>query len=66
MSGGPSDQATLPVPADSVATFRVLVSGPAIEGEQALQFTVRDPNTGEAAIRHESFIGPSTGQGASP
>jgi cytochrome c oxidase accessory protein FixG len=66
MAGAPSDHATLPVAADSVATFRVLISGPAIDGQLPLQFTLRDPNTGETSIRQESFIGPSTEQGATP
>jgi cytochrome c oxidase accessory protein FixG len=66
MGGPPADHAILPVGPDSVAAFRVLVSGPAIDGQKPLAFTVRNPNTGETAQRIESFIGPNAEEGISP
>jgi cytochrome c oxidase accessory protein FixG len=59
---GPAVMLGLPVGADSVGTFRVLVAGlPAAlkNGSQAIDFTLRNTATGERAIYHSVFLGPS-------
>ncbi len=51
----------LPVPTDSIGTFRVLVSGrPAhlVQGEQDVRFTLRNTSTGEETRRSSIFLGP--------
>jgi cytochrome c oxidase accessory protein FixG len=52
---------TLTVPADSVGTFRVLLSGRPRhlhEGEQEIRFTLRNMTTGETTRSDSIFIGP--------
>jgi cytochrome c oxidase accessory protein FixG len=54
-------QLTLPVAADSIGAFRVLVSGrPAglVDGSQALTFTLDNSRTGERAAYRSVFMGP--------
>ncbi len=55
----PADHVTLPVPPDSVATFRVLISGAMQDGQKTLRFTLTNPVSGETAIRRTSFVGPA-------
>jgi cytochrome c oxidase accessory protein FixG len=62
----PGDHVDLPMDADSVATYRVLVSGPAIDGRKTLTFNLRNSASGETAYRMSSFIGPSTLEEMSP
>ena len=61
------DGLMLPVAADSVGTFRVLVSGhlERVEtGSHPIAFTLRDPTTGETAVYHAAFMGPAEKPGA--
>lgn len=51
----------LPVPADSIGTFRVFVSGRPThlhEGEKEVYFTLRNTTTGEATKVESVFLGP--------
>jgi cytochrome c oxidase accessory protein FixG len=61
-----SDHAILRMKADSVATYRVLIAAPALEGRVPLSFSLHDPNSGETARRASSFIGPAEGEGVNP
>jgi cytochrome c oxidase accessory protein FixG len=57
---------TLPVPADDVGTFRLLLFGrPAHldEGSQRVDFALRNTRTGERTVYHSVFMGP-TGRGS--
>ena len=59
--GVPGAGLTLPVPADSIGTFRVLVSGrPAHlhDGEEEVHFTLRNTATGERTTDESVFLGP--------
>ncbi len=59
---GPSDTLGLPVKADSVGTFRVLLSGQPdklVDGSQAIDFTLRNAETGEQTVYHSIFMGPA-------
>ncbi len=59
---GPTTTLGLPVGADSVGTFRVLVSGqPAnmVEGSQPIDFTLRNTASGEQTVYHSVFLGPN-------
>jgi cytochrome c oxidase accessory protein FixG len=62
-TSGPRDRVALAVPADDVATFRVLITAPAslTTGSQAVDFNLRDPVSGETTVYHSTFIGPESG-----
>ena len=58
---GPAAQLGLPVNADSVGTFRVMVAGqPAAlqDGEQAINFMLSNTLTGEHTVYRSLFMGP--------
>jgi cytochrome c oxidase accessory protein FixG len=58
---GPAAELGLPVKADSVGTFRVMVAGqPAAlrEGSQRIDFTLRNTVSGEQTVYHSLFMGP--------
>ncbi len=58
---GPADTLGLPVKADSVGTFRVLLSGQPdklVDGSQPVDFTLRNAQTGEQTVYHSIFMGP--------
>ena len=58
---GPAATLTLPVPGDSVGTFRILATGhPADfqDGAVPLEFSVRDLATGEHSVIPSQFMGP--------
>jgi cytochrome c oxidase accessory protein FixG len=58
---GPAETLGLPVPGDSVGTFRIMVTGqPAalVEGSQPIDFSLRDTTTGELTVYHSVFMGP--------
>ena len=58
---GPSDRLGLPVKADSVGTWRVLVSGrpdALVDGSQKIKFMLRNAQTGEETVYHSVFMGP--------
>jgi cytochrome c oxidase accessory protein FixG len=58
---GPASQLGLPVKADSVGTFRVMVAGqPATlqDGEQAITFMLSNTLTGEHTVYRSLFMGP--------
>jgi cytochrome c oxidase accessory protein FixG len=58
---GPADRLGLPVKADSVGTFRVLLSGKPtglVEGSQQVDFVLRNVRTGEQTTYHSVFMGP--------
>jgi cytochrome c oxidase accessory protein FixG len=58
---GPASQLGLPVKADSVGTFRVLVAGqPASlhDGEQAINFMLSNTQTAEHTVYRSLFMGP--------
>jgi hypothetical protein len=58
---GPSDRLGLPVKADSVGTWRVLVSGrpdALVDGSQKIDFMLRNAQTGEHTVYHSVFMGP--------
>jgi polyferredoxin len=58
---GPADRLGLPVKADSVGTWRVLVSGrpdAAIDGSQKIDFVLHNTQTGEQTVYHSVFMGP--------
>jgi cytochrome c oxidase accessory protein FixG len=58
---GPSETLGLPVKADSVGTFRVLLSGQPeklVDGSQAIDFTLRNAENGEQIMYHSVFMGP--------
>ena len=58
---GPSDRLGLPVKADSVGTWRVLVSGrpdALVDGSQKIEFMLRNAQTGEQTVYHSVFMGP--------
>jgi cytochrome c oxidase accessory protein FixG len=58
---GPADRLGLPVKADSVGTFRVLLSGKPtglVEGSQQVDFMLRNVRTGEQTVYHSVFMGP--------
>lgn len=58
---GPAAQLGLPVKADSVGTFRVMVAGqPAAlqDGEQAITFMLSNTLTGEHTVYRSLFMGP--------
>ena len=62
---GPAETLGLPVGADRVGTFRVLVTGlPAalVDGSQPIDFTLRNVLTGEQTTYHSVFMGPEPGQ----
>ncbi|MDE2199785.1 MAG: cytochrome c oxidase accessory protein CcoG [Rhodospirillales bacterium] len=51
----------LPVPADSIGTFRVLLFGKpsqAARGSQKIEFTLRNRGTGERTVYESVFLGP--------
>ena len=59
---GPASRLGLPVSADSVGTFRVLVTGNPerlVNGSQPLDFILRNPDTGEHTEYHSVFMGPA-------
>jgi cytochrome c oxidase accessory protein FixG len=59
---GPAERLGLPVNADSVGTFRVLVTGNPerlANGSQELDFILRNPDTGEHTEYHSVFMGPA-------
>jgi cytochrome c oxidase accessory protein FixG len=62
-TSGPRDRLELPVPADDVATFRVLITAPAAmsTGSQPVDFNLRDPVSGETTVYHSTFMGPENG-----
>jgi polyferredoxin len=58
---GPADKLGLPVKADSVGTYRVLVSGKPdalADGSQPIDFVLRNTETGEQTTYHSVFMGP--------
>ncbi len=58
---GPADRLGLPVKADSVGTYRVLVSGrpsALVDGSQQIDFMLRNAQTGEQTVYHSVFMGP--------
>jgi cytochrome c oxidase accessory protein FixG len=58
---GPAGQLGLPVKADSVGTFRVLLSGTPrtlVDGSQPVDFMLRNVRTGEQTVYHSVFMGP--------
>jgi cytochrome c oxidase accessory protein FixG len=58
---GPADRLGLPVKADSVGTYRVLVSGKPralVDGSQKIDFVLRNAQTGEQTTYHSAFMGP--------
>ena len=58
---GPATQLGLPVKADSVGTFRVMVAGqPAAlqDGEQAINFMLSNTVSGEHTVYRSLFMGP--------
>jgi cytochrome c oxidase accessory protein FixG len=58
---GPSDTLGLPVKADSVGTFRVLLSGQPeklVDGSQPMEFILRNAQSGEQIVYHSVFMGP--------
>jgi cytochrome c oxidase accessory protein FixG len=58
---GPADRLGLPVKADSVCTYRVLVSGrrgALVDGSQQIDFMLRNAQTGEQTVYHSVFMGP--------
>jgi cytochrome c oxidase accessory protein FixG len=58
---GPSDRLGLPVKADTVGTWRVLVSGrpdALVDGSQKIDFVLRNAQTGEHTVYHSAFMGP--------
>ncbi len=58
---GPADRLGLPVKADSVGTYRVLVSGrpgALVDGSQQIDFMLRNTQTGEQTVYHSVFMGP--------
>jgi cytochrome c oxidase accessory protein FixG len=58
---GPADRLGLPVKADSVGTYRVLVSGKPdalADGSQPIDFLLRNTETGEQTTYHSVFMGP--------
>ena len=62
---GPAETLGLPVPADSVGTFRIMVTGQPtalVDGSQPIDFTLRDIATGELTIYHSVFMGPMRGR----
>ena len=61
---GPALRLGLPVRADSVGTFRVLVSGQPTQltdGSAPITFLLRDTLTGEQTVYHSVFMGPTNG-----
>jgi cytochrome c oxidase accessory protein FixG len=59
---GPAAQLGLPVGADKVGTFRVLVTGSPRHlenGAEKLEFVLRNPATGERSEYHSTFMGPA-------
>ncbi len=55
----------LPVDADNVGTFRVLVTGPSaasVDGSQPIEFLLRDTATGEQTVYQSVFMGPVAGR----
>ncbi len=62
---GPATHLGLPVRADSVGTFRVLITGlPAsfIDGSAPIAFHLLDTSTGETSTYHSVFMGPNNGE----
>jgi polyferredoxin len=58
---GPAAQLGLPVKADSVGTFRVLLSGAPralVDGSQPVDLMLRNVQTGEKTVYHSVFMGP--------
>ncbi|HEX3402422.1 MAG TPA: cytochrome c oxidase accessory protein CcoG [Acetobacteraceae bacterium] len=58
---GPADTLGLPVKADSVGTFRVLLSGQPdrlVDGSQPVEFSLLNAQTGEEAQYRSVFMGP--------
>jgi cytochrome c oxidase accessory protein FixG len=58
---GPSDRLGIPVKADSIGTFRVLLSGRPdrlVDGSQQVDFVLRNVRTGEQTVYHSVFMGP--------
>jgi hypothetical protein len=58
---GPAATLGLPVPGDSVGTFRVMVMGqPAalVEGSEPVDFSLRNTAMGEVTVYHSVFMGP--------
>ena len=59
---GPATTLGFPVRADSIGTFRVLVTGEPtnlVEGSQPIDFSLRNTTTGEQTIYHSAFMGPN-------
>jgi cytochrome c oxidase accessory protein FixG len=64
-AGATGSKLTVPVPADDVATFRVLVSGPVPAGGRSdLTFALRNLDTGETATRNAAFLAAGGAEGA--
>lgn len=60
---------TLPVAADSIANFRVLVTAPPNtppDARRPIDFILRDPATGAETIYHAAFMGPAAYPGGGP
>jgi len=65
----PAPLLTLPVPADQIGTFRVLVTArPAglTDGTRSVDFITRDTGSGEQTTYRSVFIGPATYAGGAP
>ena len=63
-SGAPASSLVLPVDADTIGTFRVLVFGrpePASDGSQKMDFLLRNTATGEQTRYRSVFMGPGSG-----
>jgi len=59
---GPASALGLPVGADRVGTFRVLVTGTPtalVDGSQPIDFKLRNTVTGEQTVYHSVFMGPN-------
>ena len=59
---GPASALGLRVPADSVGTFRILVTGlpmALVDGTQKLDFRLRHTGSGEHTVYHAAFMGPA-------
>ena len=57
----PAERIVLPVAADSIGTFRILVygrPGALADGSQRLDFSLRNPRTGEEAVYESVFMAP--------
>jgi hypothetical protein len=53
-----SDSLRLPVTADGVGSFRVVVTAPDGGPTRPVDFSLRDLATGESTLHHAAFLGP--------